>query len=58
MNRVPIFAFDEAQADDAFAAHAALVKAERDNPRLADNEHWQALRDTAFARFLAAFRRA
>lgn len=42
------------QADDAFAAHAAMLTAEKANPNLALNPHWKALRDTAYARFRAA----
>lgn len=40
------------QADEAFEAHAALIKAE--TPELARNPYWKALRDAAFARFRAA----
>lgn len=56
MGKPPIIHFDEKFAANAYAAHAALVKTEAANPELRQNEHWQALRDTAFARFYAAFR--
>jgi hypothetical protein len=38
-------------ASEAFDAHAALVRAESLRPALKRNPYWQALRDTAFARF-------
>lgn len=44
-------------ADDAFEAHAALVKAEKGQPGLKANEYWKALRDTAYARFRASMER-
>ncbi len=46
------------QADDAYAAHAALVRAEQGDPSLATNPAWKALRDTAYARFRAALEAA
>lgn len=46
------------QADDAYAAHAALVKVETSQPGLATNPYWKALRDSAYARFRAALERA
>jgi len=52
---VRIVRFDEQAAHDAFEAHSAMMIAERANPKLRQNEYWQALRDTAKARFLAAF---
>lgn len=55
MNAVPIIRMDEQAAHDAFEAHAAMLLAERANPVLGTNEYWQALKDTARARFLAAF---
>jgi hypothetical protein len=45
-------------AQDAWDAHAELVKLEVVNPRLKANEHWRALRDTAFARYRAALEAA
>lgn len=50
-------AFPKHLADDAYAAHAALVKAEQAQPSLALNPYWTALRDSAFARFKAALER-
>jgi hypothetical protein len=41
-------------ADDAYAAHAALVRAEKADPSLIGNPHWKALRDSAYARFRSA----
>jgi predicted metal-dependent hydrolase len=52
---VPVIHFDERAAQDAFEAHAAMLIAEKANPKLSRNDYWQALRDTAKARFLAAF---
>lgn len=40
-------------ADDAFAAHSALIRAEHVNPALSQNAYWRALREAAFARFRA-----
>jgi hypothetical protein len=45
-------------AEQAFEAHAALVRAESVTPSLAGNPYWQALRDTAFARFSAVYDKA
>lgn len=47
--------FKKHQADDAYAAFAAMQKAEQAQPSLAGNPYWRALRDTAYARFKAAF---
>jgi hypothetical protein len=55
MSAVPIVRFDEQAAHDAFEAHAAMLIAEKANPVLRRNDYWQALKDTARARFLAAF---
>lgn len=41
-------------ATAAFEAHAAMMKATADNPKLRSNEHWRALCDTALARATAA----
>lgn len=46
--------FPKHMADDAYAAHAAMVLAEQANPALALNPYWKPLRDSAFARFRAA----
>lgn len=47
-----------ALAREAFEAHAAMLLAEVANPKLRANAHWQALRDTAFARYRAALEAA
>lgn len=63
MNR-PVKPSDAAQAEldvmaeQAFEAHAAMVRAESVTPGLAGNPFWQALRDTAFARFSSVYERA
>lgn len=44
-----------ANAARAWDAHVALLIMEQLRPSLRDNEFWQALRDTAFARFRSAF---
>lgn len=54
---VPVIRFDERQAHEAFEAHAALLRAEARDRTLRGNQYWQALKDTARARFLAAFER-
>ena len=46
--------FTKHAADDAYAAHAALILVEKSRPDLAANPYWKALRDSAFARFRAA----
>lgn len=58
MASVPVIQFHAEEAEEAFAAHSALLKAERADPGLSGNPYWQALRDAAFARFRAAFERA
>lgn len=45
----------DAEAQQAFEAHAAMMKAEAADPVLRANPFWQALRDTAFARFQAFY---
>lgn len=52
---VPVIGFDMPAADAAYAAHAALIGLEAERPDLARNPYFQALRDTAYARFRAAF---
>lgn len=39
----------------AFEAYAALRRLERDDPKLRVNPHFQALIDTAYARFRASY---
>lgn len=43
------------KAATAFAAHSALLKAERANPELLDNPIWTMLRQDAFEAFANAF---
>lgn len=52
---IPVIRMDERAAHDAFEAHAAMLIAEKANPTLRRNEYWRALKDSARARFLAAF---
>jgi hypothetical protein len=52
---LPVIRMDEQAAHDAFEAHSAMLLTERRLPGLKRNEYWKALRDTAMARFLAAF---
>lgn len=51
-----VIEFSEQAAADAFAAHAALIRAERDNPGLSKNPAWTMLRQDAYERFALAFR--
>lgn len=46
---------DKPDAHAAYAAHIALIELERSNPRLANNPFFQALRDSAYARFRLSF---
>jgi hypothetical protein len=55
LSRVPVIRFDMSSADEAYQAHTALIEVETKRPELARNPYWQALRDTAYARFKAAF---
>lgn len=52
---LPILAVDERRARDAFDVHCALLKAERDDPRLKRNAQWTLLRQDAYEAFSAAF---
>lgn len=52
---VPVITYNVRAADAAFAAHSTLIGVEASRPDLALNPYWQALRDSAFARFRAAF---
>ena len=45
-------------AEQAFQAHAAMLRTEMDNAGLASNPYWQALRETAFARFTLVYQKA
>jgi hypothetical protein len=52
---VPVIRCAAVSADLALEAHKALIAAEHRDPSLGNNPYWGALRDTAFARFCAAF---
>ena len=52
---VKTIAVDEQRARDAFAVHAALLKAERDDPTLSNNPQWRLLRMDAFEAFNSAY---
>lgn len=52
---VPIALVDERRAREAFDVHAALLKAERDDPKLSRNPQWTVLRQDAYEAFSAAF---
>ncbi len=47
----------DSKAQDAFIAYAALQGAQRADPALADNAYFQALLDSAYARFLILYER-
>ena len=51
----PTTLFDPVKARDAFEAHSALLKTERDHPELRRNPHWTLLKQDAYERFDAAF---
>jgi hypothetical protein len=53
---LPTISMDERKARDAFDVHAALLKAERDDPRLSRNPYWTMLRQDAFEAFCNAFK--
>ena len=42
-------------ADQAFAAHAAIMRAQAGNPALSDNPFWTILRQDAYERFAVEF---
>lgn len=52
---VPVYGVNIGQAEAAFAAYNAVCLAARDTPSLTGNPYYEALRDTAFARFMAVF---
>ena len=53
---IPVIRIDDTRAKQTFEAHAALLRAERDNPALRDNPAWTMLRQDAFERFNDAFK--
>jgi hypothetical protein len=54
--KVKTIGVDERKARDAFDVHAALLKAERDDPSLKANPHWTIIRQDAFEAFSGAFK--
>lgn len=52
---VPVIQFSEPDAAQAFEAYQALIQTQMARPELAANPYWQPVRDSAFARFRAAF---
>lgn len=53
--QVPTFAFNAAEAEEAYWAFAALRRAAQADPQLVENKYFTALQDTAYARFLLNF---
>lgn len=52
---IRIYSMDEAKARNAFDAHSAILKAQRENPSLCKNPAWTILRQDAYERFAQAF---
>lgn len=52
---IPIIEYDAQRAEQAFAAHRALLLTELRSPGLADNPQWQSVRDYAFRLFNRSF---
>jgi hypothetical protein len=57
MASVPIIVFAAEQADAAWKAHQALLKAERDAPLLANMPAFTMAKQDAYERFMLAFGR-
>jgi len=55
--KLPVIQFDADEADAAFRAHQALLKAERDAPLLSTMPSFTMARQDAFERFANAFAR-
>lgn len=55
MQPIPTFKVNEQQARTAWDAYAAMRRAERDTPKLRENDLWRTLRDDAFGEFRRAF---
>lgn len=53
---VPIYAINPDEVDEAYEAYSALRRAAQDEPSLIENKYWQALQETAYARFLMNFK--
>ena len=56
MSKVPVISLDERRAREAFDVHAALLKAQRENPALLRNPQWTVLRQDAYEAFCSAFK--
>lgn len=52
---IPVITMDVTTAQEAWAAHKALLEAEQRNPGLTDNPVWQTLRMDAYEAFYIAF---
>jgi hypothetical protein len=52
---IPVYQIDAAEVEAAYGAFAALRKAVRRDPALLENAYFEALQDTAYARFLLLF---
>lgn len=52
---VPVYRVNDNQAKEAYEAYQSLLHLQSLRPHLAHNEYFAALKDTAFARFQAAF---
>lgn len=52
---IPVIRYDPRRAANAYAVHAALKRAERDDPELLNNPEWTLMRLDAFERFADAF---
>jgi hypothetical protein len=54
-SEIPVFLYNTDEAQEAFLAYAALVKAEKLHPSLSTNEGFAALKSATHAEFLAKF---
>lgn len=52
---IPVIAYDECKARDAYEVHAALLTAENRSRRLKQNPQWTVLRQDAYEAFCRAF---
>lgn len=52
---IPVVAYDERKARDAYQVHAALLTAENRDARLKQNPQWTMLRQDAYEAFCRAF---
>ncbi len=54
-NPAPVYQIDSAEVEEAYQAFAALRRAAQSEPAMVENKYFQALQDTAYARFLLLF---